>query len=257
MTTKIGLSVIFAVAVLVGGQAYATVINVDFETNTAAANSHSVTYSGQGVITATGNTWNSVHGSGGIANNFWGDCDNTTSIASTTLVDSEGNSTGVSVSASGLGQVYQYLGYSAETANVWSDHQELMNDWLIQYSEVDNSTVTISGLTANGSYNLVVYGHSHEGGGNTVFSIGGVEKTTSTVTTTGSHALTAGYDYMTYNNVNADASGNIAILFHDAVGGNQGGFNGFQITSVPEPSAMGLAACGLLSLLAYAWRKRK
>ena len=38
MTTKFGLSVIVAMAALVGGQAYATVINVDFETNRDAAN---------------------------------------------------------------------------------------------------------------------------------------------------------------------------------------------------------------------------
>ena len=41
---------------------------------------------------------------------------------------------------------------------------------------------------------------------------------------------------------------------------NNGGSNneGFLITaSVPEPSALLLAATGLVGLLAYAWRKRK
>ena len=36
-----------------------------------------------------------------------------------------------------------------------------------------------------------------------------------------------------------------------------GGPNGAGIMPVPEPSALTLAAAGLLGLLAYAWRKRK
>lgn len=246
---------VLIMAVLVGVQAQATVINVDFENDPAA--SSSVTYSGQGAMPAPGGVWNSAHPSAAPDVYFWGECNYQNSLASGALVDSLGNPTGVTVSASGITATYTWTGFEPSPAPAWTTHHNLMNDWIIQESESTNAVVTISGLAGNGLYNLVVYGHSHEGGGNTVFTIGGNTQTTATTTSTDDHALTAGYDYLTFNNVSANGSGDIVINFHDAVGGNQGGFNGFQITSVPEPSAMIILASSILGLLAYAWRRHK
>ena len=54
-----------------------------------------------------------------------------------------------------------------------------------------------------------------------------------------------------------------AMCFNLAVGDNSSGDSGYYrmdyvgTTAIPEPSALVLAATGLLGLLAYAWRKRK
>lgn len=255
-TRNVCVRVLAVIAIaLVAVQAQATIVNVDFENNPAL--SSSVTYSGQGAMTATGDVWNSVHPSAAPEVFFWGESQHDSSFASDSLVDSTGTPVGMTVSVSGISGTYTWTGYEPSPAPGWTTHQNLMNDWIIQASESVDATVTIGGLTASGLYNLVVYGHSHEGGGNTVFTIGGVTQTTSTTTSTDDHPLTAGYDYLTFNNVAADGAGNIVVGFRDAVGGNQGGFMGFQISSVPEPSTMALLSGGLAGLLAYAWRKRK
>jgi len=48
------------------------------------------------------------------------------------------------------------------------------------------------------------------------------------------------------------------MLIEDTVGSNTGiGIDNISLTATPEPSTLVLLGCGLVSLLAYAWRKRR
>jgi hypothetical protein len=59
-------------------------------------------------------------------------------------------------------------------------------------------------------------------------------------------------------------SGTTSITFGDGTSGSQFGFSSgnvvaeqFSVTQIPEPATLTLLGCGLIGLLAYAWRKRK
>ena len=155
-------------------------------------------------------------------------------LGKSNLLDSEGNVTGITVAAaiSGAGQgivdswngTYDPYDESAECTS----HPALMNDLLIARN--DPATVNISGLVPGGSYDLCLYGHSRNTQGNCDFNVGGSEQSTSFATVP--HTLTAGIDYVVYNDVLADSMGKISFNFIDNTAGytgHEGGLNGFQI----------------------------
>lgn len=263
--------------VLVGSPSWATTVNVDFQNGWG---SMSATYSGQGAMAAPGDYWNAV---APIGNNFdpvWGDLTLSSNVAVTetgpdwaaaetnpltfdsgALMDSLGNTTGISVSGS-TKFLYAHEGSSNVIA---SDFDSLMREYL-DSGYAGGSDVTISGLAAGTAYDLVLYGHGAEDFRATTFTIDGVEKSTSFVDGTNPRtSLAEGSDYVTYSGVVADSNGQIGIHYvaayavHNGANVNdEGSFNAFQISAaVPEPNTIVICLSGMFGLLAYAWRKMK
>jgi beta-glucanase (GH16 family) len=93
-------------------------------------------------------------------------------------------------------------------------------------------TVAISGLTANGYYNLYVYNASdqNETARTSSFTVNGVTHT-STYNGTAS-TLINGVDYLEFSNVEASASGVLTINF--GTGLSESDFNGFQLKATGQ-----------------------
>ena len=114
-------------------------------------------------------------------------------------------------------------------------------------------TTTISGLTANQAYSLIVY-HANNNRVETqnVNGQAPVDFTGSTTTSGGStygDAFDAGTlrHFWYYGSVNANASGQLVV---SSSGVNFETITGFQLESVPEPSAALLLCAGLFGLVA-------
>lgn len=253
-----------------GGAVTAAVVNVEFQNKNGNA---SITYSGSGAIAAPGTIWNAVTPSQNV--NFdegWGQLTfsgtdpvvwpnwpaTPVGLTSGALVDSQGNATGMTVTASA------WFVYAAPnpTVSMATGYSDLMREYLDTETTVTGiGTVTLNGLTANAPYKLALYGHGADPYRNTTFTVGGVDKSTSYVDFT--HSLTENVDYVVYQNVIADANGKIAINYgaggalQNGMSGavnTEGSFNGLQIQSVPEPAALSLLALGALAILS---RRRK
>ena len=254
MTTKcrvLGIAATVALA-LVSVQAYANVLNVDFQ---ATGYGGAATFSGQGGIAATGDTWNAVSPDAvsptavtSVADHpEWGGCAvNFNSFTANNLVDSTGAATGVSVTV-GAGQIWQeYTPGNIATTNA----KNLLRDYLAINSS--GMTVAINGLIAGGKYDLALYAEGDVLARTTTFSANG--KSGSNTGLDVEHTLTQGVDYVLLSGVVADNTGAINIAATPV--GVASAFNGLQISSVPEPSTIVSLGMGLLSLLAYAWKKR-
>ncbi len=222
------------------------VVSVDVENNPAS--SGSVTYWGQGAIPAAGNVWNSFCPTVEPAHAYYGDFAQISAISSGTLLDCMGNPTALTATITGMQGTYSWLGYDPYDASVeCTSHHDLMHDWAINDSTVTDAALTINGLTPGGLYDLVLYGHSHEGEGNETFTVGGLTKETNYIYE--KHILTAGVDYAAFDGVRADGSGRINVGFRDAAGGKYGGLNGFQISEASGQAQPAQPAVSDLNLL--------
>jgi hypothetical protein len=212
---------------------FADTINIDFGGAT------SVIYSNTAVAPDTGTHWNSGNG-----------LENTKTKTFSNLLASDGTTaaTGVSITITNVS--------SYDTTN--DGHPAtlkptLMNDYC--YSSLAGggtgpTTFSINGLTSGGQYDLYLYSQNGGyGNGVTTFTIGEAAKVATNAGNISS--FIAGTNYVLYSGLTA-TGGTISGTFSGT-----GGFNGFQLTSVPEPSTLVLFATGLIGLLAYAWRKRK
>lgn len=212
--------------------AQAALVNVDFNANSG------LTQSGAGVFGSAGDTWNGIGGNIG------------TSLA---LVASDNTASGVTLSFSTSGSYAD----SCPSGSTYcgTPFESLMREYL--YARQGTvGTVTLSGLLANATYELVLYGVPNTNRRRiTEFTANGVTEKTSFNGT--DNAMTEDVSYVDLF-VDADADGKIAITFQQA-GLNPGGistslegnFNGLQIreftpTAVPEPSSLALAAGALL-----------
>jgi len=146
----------------------------------------------------------------------------------------------------------------ASTGYSVSPYAVLMASCLVANSTTVNGTVTLSGLTPNGAYDLITYNASdanETGGRLSSFTVNGVTQTSTYdgATTT----LINGVDYLVFAGVTADGAGNLTINFGN-LGVSESDFNGFQLQgeiAVPEPSTFALVGAGMALLLSYQRRK--
>ncbi len=234
-------------------------INVDFQPtiNDAAVNTYTVDYSGTAAAPDAGTVWNAL-----LANNpapaaykgpegYYDEVGGAVANYSN-LLDSTGNATPVGISFDAAGS-FAVDDNAPNYPNIATDAKGLMRDYLIAFRDGNLGgprTATLTGLSAGQQVTLYLYGEGDNKSNDrsTAFDANGVTGATSG--DAGSAPLTLGMDYVVLQNVFANASGEIVIKY--ATNGTpEGPFNGFQLTTVPEPATialLGLAGLGLLAI---------
>jgi hypothetical protein len=196
----------------------------------------------QGVIGGTGESWNQETGS---FNN---------------LVDSLGNASTIDITGLGGGQnegPFNTIFYGNSN----------------QFTKGADQTIAITGLNPNAVYDIYIYALSHNTGSwgqpsNTERAAG--EFTTTNVsgngtsqsldngiTGTDADPFTAGSNYVLFQSIVADGSGNISIVadaLDDGANSTRLHVNGLQIVSIPETSSAALLGLGAFALIL---RRRK
>ena len=233
--------VISAVAILLAAEGASAkvipstgLINVDFNT------SSSPTYTGPAVLGIAGDKWNSINGLSTLGGPF-------------NLVDSANNATALTLSYSNTKGFFNAGNSIAYTGT----EIDLMGDYMY-VNGGGTATVSLSGLTPNGRYNLVLYSIGN-GAGNldTDFTVGGVTKVANNP-----QGNTVGFvenqDYVRFV-TSADLLGKISIDFIGTLGntGNRAGnLNGLQLSTVPEASTLVLSLAGCAGMGLVALRKK-
>jgi hypothetical protein len=227
-----------AIALLSGSLCSAAVYNVKY----LASGQTAVPVSSlQGVLGSTGESWNQANGS------------------YTNLIDSTGASSTINVSGLSGGTD------EGPATSIFTGNSN-------QFGKGDNQTISFSGLTFGGTYNIYIYALSHNTGswGNTADTerAAGAFTTTNTttngtsqpldngITGTGSTTFTAGSNYVLFQSIVADGTGNISIVADakDGAGATRLHINGLQIESIPETSSAALLGLGAFALIL---RRRK
>jgi hypothetical protein len=225
--------------------ANAALINIDF------GPSSSTTYEGQGILGGTTDTtWNAVD-FGGASNLTLAD-DTTGSVNVTTTFDNS----------------YSNLGAASNprTNTLLADRL-----WIDAPNNASAQTITFTGLTANSTYNLVLYNGFYA----QTYSANGQSATTDPFAASSANndiddifpeeGWTTGIEYATLSSVMSDGSGNLVITVTPLDGDNDFSTDlndiwatvaGVQIQSVPIPAAFYLFATGLAGLAGIARRKK-
>jgi hypothetical protein len=233
---KTNLLLIPAIAMLGSSLCSAAVYNVKYLASGQAA---VPTSSLQGVLGGLGETWNQASGT------------------YTGILDSTGASSTINIS-----------GLSGGTDE--GPANSIFTGNSNEFGKGNNQTIAISGLAAGGSYDIYIYALSHNTGswGNlsdterasgafttsNVSGNGTSQSLDNGITGTNATTFTAGSNYVLFQTIVADGSGNISILADatDGAGATRLHINGLQIAqiaAVPEPSAALLGALGVLGLL--------
>lgn len=217
-------------------------VNIDFgPTPNHPGGPTSTLYSGTAAAPVAGTVWNELlvvdnnafHGPPGEFG-FW-----TSNVTKSGLVDSLGAVTALSVTAvaappEGTG-TFGILQTAPNLGAVATDAVNLMRDYLIGFGGAQK--VTLSGFAPGTPVDLYLYGAGDTNNRDTVFSVTDVNgthsaTTTGTLTTDGNnpvaHTLTLGGDYVVLNDVFANASGIIDILYDNGAGSGEAPFNGLQ-----------------------------
>jgi hypothetical protein len=231
--TRVVSGVLFVVCLCVPvAPAIATTINVDFSVTALAQ------YSGVGAAPDAGVYWN-----------------NATSSTKDHLRTSDNSTdTGASFALTGGTGPDLWDGTTEADALV---APKLMNDL---FYATGNVTLSINGLDPSKKYDLYLYSQD-AGYHNTTntFTIGSESRTAdNTLDSANPASFELGVNYVKFSDV-AAVEGTISVSFSGYVGidpTRATSINGFQIVSVPEPSALALLGVGAISLLAYARRKR-
>ena len=188
--------------------------------------------------TSTGNATQTGAAVVGTAGDVWNHSGNGTGTA-VALNNVAGTSSGVSLTWSGAGGVFQHDGgFSNPTVTPWAS---LMTSYL--YSTA-SSTLALTGLNASLTYDLYLYIQPTWGGdGRTAaFTATGLV-TTGPVTTLGAipslNTFVLGTNYVKFSGLAPTAGGNLTITYTTP---NEADLNGFQLQSVPEPGTWALLA---------------
>ena len=190
-------------------------------------------YTGAGVLGTAGDKWNMVSGAFVTTGQ---------SGSNIPLVDASGAATGVSLSYAGDDSIDVSTFGGIFTG---SPLQNLLTSYL--FSRTPHvGTVTLGGLIAGDTYELILYSVANIPGRSTLFTVDG---TTETVTPTTTQTLTAGDNYAEFIAA-ANSSGDLKVAFSGPV---EGDLNGIQLLngpapSVPEPSSVALLATGLATI---------
>ena len=206
-----------AIVIALPGLLQAKLIDINFTQNSSAGEggpNPGPTMSGAAVLGSTGDQWNGISGSGG------------TNIV-LKYADGSASPVVMNFTAGGGYNVYDYGGSTPFTGTPWN---ALMETYL--YNDGVPQTVSLSGLTPNSIYNLVVYNaaNSSAAGRTTYFTVNG--NTEGSTWTGTNNALVAGVDYLEFPNVLSDSSGNLVITYTGS-GAAEGDINGFQIQATP------------------------
>ena len=205
----------------------AQLINVDFNTNSSPVSAGGPaigpTMSGAAVLGAVGDHWNGIDAASG---------------AGIPLIYSNGSNSPVTMTFTSGGG-YDANSYGGSTPFASTPLDALMEDYL--YSGGVTQTVTLSGLTPNSTYELVLYnaGDAFGAGRTTVFTVN--SNVQSSTWNGSSNTLIAGVDYVEFTSAVSDRSGNLVITW-SGNGTAEGDLNGFQIKTQRGHAAPGLDA---------------
>jgi endoglucanase len=195
------------------GLLHAQLIDVNFTLNSSTGTggpNPSPTMSGAAVLGAAGDQWNGI---------------NTSSGSGIPLIYANGsNSTVTMTFTSGGG--YNVNDYGGSTPFASTPYNALMENYL--YNNGIPQTITLSGLAANSTYNLVLYNAANvsAAGRTTYFTVN--DATQSSTWNGSSSTLIAGVDYVDFALALSDGSGNLGVTY-TGNGSAEGDINGFQI----------------------------
>ncbi|MEJ0088789.1 MAG: hypothetical protein WDM80_03415 [Limisphaerales bacterium] len=196
-------------------------INVDFNQNNGVSwggggPNPGPTMSGAAVLGTAGDQWNGI---------------NVNSGSNLLLKYADGSASPVSMTFTSGGG-YDANSYGGSTPFASTSYNALMEDYL--YNGGTPQTISLSGLTANSAYNLVLYNAADGGAGAagrmTYFTVNGI--TQSSVWDVANGTLTAGVNYVNFPSALSDNSGKLVITYtgNDNV---EGDIAGFQIQAAP------------------------
>jgi aryl-phospho-beta-D-glucosidase BglC (GH1 family) len=203
---------------LSAGVLQAQLIDVDFNENSSAGSgggpNPGPTMSGAAVLGTAGDQWNGIDVSSG---------------SGIPLIYADGSTSAVTMTFTSGGG-YDVNDYGGSTPFASTPYDALMEDYL--YNGGTPQTITLSGLAANSSYNLVLYNAANVAatGRTTYFTVNG--NTQSSIWDGSSSTLIAGVDYVDFTSALSDGSGNLVITY-TGNGSAEGDIDGFQIQAAP------------------------
>jgi hypothetical protein len=196
----------------------------------------SITVSGAAFIGAGGDTWNNLNASSGS---------NVSALGTVGLNKVNGASSGVGLSVS-TGN-FNGSGTSSTNLDVYEGNIYLDGDNV--FGPSGPATITLTGLGVGNFVDLYFYiGAGHTSGEGGTITIGSTSYTATDANGV-EEAYTLGTNYVKFDDVETDGSGNIVATWSVASGQRFSSLAGIQIEAVPEPSAALLGGLGLLALL--------
>jgi endoglucanase len=191
----------------------AKLIDVNFTQNSSAGEggpSPGPTMSGAAVLGSAGDQWNGINGSSG---------------SGISLNYSDGTASPVKMAFSSGGG-FNVFDYGGSTPFAGGADANLMQTYL--YNNGVSQTITLSGLTPNTLYNVVLYNaaNTSAAGRTTFFTVN--SSTLSSTWNGTSSTLVPGVDYVYFSAAVSDALGNMSISY-TGNGSVEGDINGFQI----------------------------
>ena len=237
------------IALIAGGAAQASVIDVQFGENDAILGP-TPQYTGAAVVGGANDQWNFAGGAF-VADYLnphatgWG-----RTITGMPLSDTLGNATGVTlslttpdafISLEHYAPIFKGSAYAALMDSfVFSDGSRLGGG----PGQDGAGTVTLGGLDVGSTYELILLSAGDVIGRATRFTLGGVSEI---ATPTAAQTFIDGGNYVTFT-TEADPTGAISFTF-DAASGLEGNLNGLQLIDlgdrgVPEPAAWALMILG-------------
>ncbi|HEY1662174.1 MAG TPA: Ig-like domain-containing protein [Verrucomicrobiae bacterium] len=203
----------------------AQLIDVDFnnDSNGSANGGPSVgpTMSGAAVLGAASDVWNGITANSG---------------SGVSLVYASGSSSPVKMTFTSGGG-YDANAFNGATPFSSTPYDPLMEDYL--FTGGSAKTITLSGLAANATYDLILYNGADNGSGaagrKTIFTVNGNSQTSTW--NASSSTFIAGVDYVEFVSAMSDGSGNLAITYNGN-GTAEGDINGFQLGPPPAPTVI-------------------
>lgn len=221
-------------------QASAAAINIDIQVNGS-----STTYSGQGVVTTTGTTWNGVN-----AGNF---------VNAGPLVDDSGSTTSITLwsEITGNGGAWSYAPVTGNPADTlmgdYGYHTRTSPNLFTLYTPTGSSTG--HQLTVGSQWDIYIYSRGDGAGQGGTYQL---TQTAGNQTATASGQTWSGTfvendNYVVFRNVTPTTyAGGVEFRFlmdgNGAGGSGTAIINGIQLVQVPEPSCSLLGAVGFLAL---------